>query len=207
MTIRGQEGKKAGRQARILLRKIHSVYRLLFTVYYLLFAICFSLTSSVYSAETKSKPLPIGSVQNLTPIKLSQPVAKTAVTTKTTAVIKSTAVTAVTVPKPLPTEPQAIQFSDCNKIFKIDSQKLFYLTLASINANKFNIDEIQTKSGYILFTAAQKQFLATVVTIDAKTSLLKITPCNNTYYFPIGIVQNVFKYIDLNINLPIEKIG
>lgn len=107
-------------------------------------------------------------------------------------------------PQPSPVEPQPIDFLCCNKFFKMNSQRLFYLTLASINANRFKIDEIQTKCGYILFSVSQKQFLATIVTIDSKNSLLKITPCNNIYYFPIGIVQNMFKYIELNVNTPVS---
>lgn len=114
--------------------------------------------------------------------------------------------------QPLPVQPSAltpqpVDFSVCNKFFKIDSQKLFYLTLASVNANRFKIDEIQSKCGYVLFTVSQKQFLATVITVDSKNSMLKITPCNNVYYFPVGIVQNMFKYIELNINTPVAQLS
>lgn len=108
---------------------------------------------------------------------------------------------------PSPVQPQIVDFSSCNKFFKLDSQKLFYLTLASVNANRFRIDEIQSKSGYVVFTIAQKQFLASVINIDAQHSMLKVTPCNNVYYFPVGIVQNMFKYIELNINTPVEKLS
>lgn len=97
--------------------------------------------------------------------------------------------------------PQNVDFEYCNKIFNVDSERLFYLTIASINANKFRIDEIQTKSGYILFTAANKQFLANISELDSKRSLLKVTPANNIYYFPLGIVVNLFKYIELNTDL------
>ena len=110
-------------------------------------------------------------------------------------------------PQPAPVQPQPVDFALCNKVFKIDAQKLFYLTLAGVNANRFTIDEIQSKSGYILFTVAKRQYLASVATIDAKTSILKFTPCDNIYYFPVGIVQNMFKYIELNINTPIEKLS
>lgn len=102
--------------------------------------------------------------------------------------------------------PQSVSFENCYKYYKMDSQRLFYLTLAGVNANRFRIDEIQSKSGYVLFTIAKKQFLANVITIDSKNSLLKITPCDNTYFFPIGIVQNMFKYIELNVGTPIEKL-
>lgn len=106
-----------------------------------------------------------------------------------------------------PVQPQPVDFTVCYKFFKIDSQKLFYLSLAGVNANRFRIDEIQSKNGYILFTVAQKQFLASVITLDSKNSMLKITPCNNTYFFPVGIVQNMFKYIELNLNTSIEKLS
>ena len=105
-----------------------------------------------------------------------------------------------------PVQPLEVEIENCNKIFKTDCKKLFFLTLSSINANRFTIDEIQSKTGYIIFSVGQRQFLAIVITINAQNSLLKITPCNNDYNFPIGIVQNMFKYIELNIILPVEKL-
>ena len=96
--------------------------------------------------------------------------------------------------------PQEVAFSACTKTFDISAERLFYLAIASANANRFTIDEIQSKTGYILFTAAEKQFLASVVKKDANHSMLKITPTNNVYHFPPGVVSNFFKYIELNIN-------
>lgn len=102
--------------------------------------------------------------------------------------------------------PQMISFQKCTKIFPIDSEKLFFLALSSINANKFTIDEIQSKSGYILFSVLKKQFLLSVANVDKKNAIVKITPANNNYYFPEGIVSNIFKYIDLNTDIEITKI-
>ncbi|MBR1908163.1 hypothetical protein IJ818_04420 [bacterium] len=102
--------------------------------------------------------------------------------------------------------PQVISFQKCTKIFPVESEKLFYLSLASINANKFTINEIQSKSGYILFSVMQKQFLLSIATVDKKNSIAKITPANNNYYFPEGIVTNIFKYIDLNTDTEVSKI-
>lgn len=104
-------------------------------------------------------------------------------------------------------QPQQVDFGACNKRFRLDGQKLFYLTLAGISANHFEIQEIQSKSGYVLFCANQKQFLASVIPIDSKTSLLKITPCSNIYNFSIGIVQNMFRYIELNAGTPIDVLS
>lgn len=112
-----------------------------------------------------------------------------------------------TAPAPSSIQPQPVDFKVCYKFFRMDSQRLFYLTLASVNANRFEIDEIQSKSGYVLFAVGKRHFLASVINIDSKNSMLKVTPCNNIYYFPVGIVQNMFKYIELNTNTPVEKLS
>ena len=103
------------------------------------------------------------------------------------------------------TVPQNIMFQNCTKIFAVNKEKLFYLTLASLSANRFTIDEIQTTNGYIIFTVNRNKYLATVASVDSANSILKITPCNNVYNFPPGILLNTFKYIDLNLNTEIKS--
>ena len=95
---------------------------------------------------------------------------------------------------------QNVKYETCTKVFNTDHGSLFHLAIAAINANRFTIDEIQSKSGYILFTAVNKQFLATVVNVNTNQGMLKITPVDNNYFFQPGIVLNVFKYIELNLN-------
>lgn len=95
--------------------------------------------------------------------------------------------------------PQTVDFNICTKNYSMSAEKLFYLSIASANANRFVIEEIQSKTGYILFTAAGKQYLVSVIKIDDNCTQLKITPTNNDYYFAPGIVLNFFKYIDLNL--------
>lgn len=105
--------------------------------------------------------------------------------------------------------PQNMAFDDCTKEYNMNQEKLYYLTIAAINENRFEIEELQSKTGYILFKAVNKEFLATVVKLGINKSMLKITPTNNNYYFAPGIVLNIFKYIDLNLNeniTPIKKI-
>ncbi len=100
---------------------------------------------------------------------------------------------------------QNVPFEYCTKIFNTDADSLFYLTIAGINANRFRIDELQSKTGYILFSAVNKEFLASIIKIDNKHSLLKVTPTNNIYYFQPGIVLNLFKYIEINyMEKPVE---
>ena len=102
------------------------------------------------------------------------------------------------------TQPQSITFEACTKMFAVNKEKLFYLTLGAINANRFSVEEIQTKRGYIIFTAANNKYLATIAGIDATNSILKITPCNNVYFFPPGILLGMYKYIELNLNTEIK---
>lgn len=103
--------------------------------------------------------------------------------------------------------PQNVSFEQCYKAFDIPQEKLYYLSLAAINANRFDINEMQSKTGYIVFTAVNREFLASIIKLDKNRSMLKITPTNNVYYFPPGIVYNFFRYIDLNLAAPIEKIS
>lgn len=99
---------------------------------------------------------------------------------------------------------QNVKPQDCIKVFNIDNVHLLYLTISAINANKFRIDEIQSRSGYILFTAVGKQFLASISNVNTNQGMLRITPVDDNYYFQPGIVSNIFKFIDLNLKTKIE---
>lgn len=94
---------------------------------------------------------------------------------------------------------QNINFENCTKVFNTDNVSLFYLTIAAINANRFNVDEIQSQSGYVLFTAVNKQFIASVSNVNTNQGMLRITPADGNYYFQPGIVLNIFKYVELNL--------
>ena len=139
------------------------------------------------------------------------PVAKTPVVSKPVSVgsktqLKGAVASVPSISSVPPVQPQPVDFGNCSKVFKLNSEKLLFLALAGVNANRFKIDEFQSKSGYVLFTAAKRQYLASVIRIDNQNTMLKIIPCDNIYYFPIGIVQNMFKYVELNIATPVEKL-
>ena len=102
------------------------------------------------------------------------------------------------------TQPHQVAFSACTKMFPLNKEKLYYLTLSAITANKFSIDEIQTQNGYIIFSAANNKYLATVAEIDPDNAILKITPCNDIYIFPPGVLIGMFKYIEMNLNADIR---
>ncbi len=95
---------------------------------------------------------------------------------------------------------QNIPYENCYKVFNTDNNTLFFLTLAAINANRFDVKEIQSRSGYIMFDAVNKPFLATVVNVNKNQGMLRITPVDGNYYFQPGIVLNIFKFIELNVD-------
>lgn len=102
--------------------------------------------------------------------------------------------------------PQNVDFKLCTRTYIMSEEKMFYVAIAAIKANNFEVDEIQSKTGYILFTAGGKQYLASVVKTDSTHTQLKITPINNNYFFAPGIVLNVFRYIDLNGATPLVEL-
>lgn len=103
--------------------------------------------------------------------------------------------------------PQNVEFKLCTRTYIITPEKLFYMAIAAAKENRFTVDEIQSKTGYILFTAAGKQYLASVLKVDDTHSMIKITPVNNNYFFAPGIVLNFFRYIDLNGATPIVPLN
>ena len=99
-----------------------------------------------------------------------------------------------TTPPAIPTVNQ----TECIKYFILPYDKLFFLTEAGICRCNYKIEEIQTDGGYIVFSAGQYKFLATVSYFSKNSAVIKISPCNNDYTFPVVIVKNIFKYIELN---------
>ena len=71
------------------------------------------------------------------------------------------------------------------KYLKFNKISYFIIGFEGLSFNactKFSIDEIQTQNGYIIFSAANNKYLATIAGIDADNSILKITPCNEIYF-------------------------
>ena len=74
------------------------------------------------------------------------------------------------------------------------------IILIMLNANRFNVKEIQSKSGYILFEAVNKPFMAMVSNVNKNQGMLRITPADGSYFFQPGIVLNIFKFVELNVD-------
>ncbi len=107
--------------------------------------------------------------------------------------------------EPVPAPPQIedptkiiAKYSDCVRIFAIPAQNLFYLTLAAVNANNYNVVEMQSQTPTFIFKAYNKEFVVIISAKDSKNCYMKILPSDNIYNFSLSFVLKIFDYIDLN---------
>lgn len=112
----------------------------------------------------------------------------------------------VTMPQEKPNTLVYTNYRDCIKLYKLPFDKLYFIALSSVNANKYEIVEMQSRNGYIIFKAENKEFLLTVLQKDKDYSFIKLTPCDNNYYFPSNIPQNIFNQIASQFNTEIKEI-
>ena len=94
-----------------------------------------------------------------------------------------------------------LELSDCTKTFPVGFEKLYYLTLAGVNDCNYNIDEVQSKNGYVVFNTGGRKFLAAVIYVSSSKSMLRITPYNGNYEFDGAIPQNLFNYVIYSENI------
>ena len=96
---------------------------------------------------------------------------------------------------------------ECYKIYPQDADNLFMASLNVLNSsNKFEIVEIQTKNGYILFSINSKYYLLTVTRRFKNQSEVKILPQNSDYSQGSTIAVSVFNLLDEEIKKPMEQI-
>lgn len=107
---------------------------------------------------------------------------------------------------PLNTAKVVSSSSDFAKSYKTSSENLLYLLLAAINEHNYSIEEIQFKTGSVLFKAYTKEFIASVSAKDGYNSFIKIIPADNNYNFSPVLLQKLHTYIELNNNISFQKI-
>lgn len=95
--------------------------------------------------------------------------------------------------------------TNCNKNYPISADNLYMLTLSTLNSQgQYEVVEMQSKSGYIMFLAANKKsYVATISKEGTTSSNIKILPANSDFSNGTAIQKAVFDLIDLNIkNIP-----
>lgn len=99
--------------------------------------------------------------------------------------------------------PNPIDFA---KSYKTTSENLLYLLLSAINEHNYSIEEIQFKTGSVLFKAYTKEFIASVSAQDGYNSFIKIIPADNNYNFSPSLIEKLHTYIELNNEINFKKV-
>ncbi|MGN0197622.1 MAG: hypothetical protein ACI4B8_06470 [Candidatus Gastranaerophilaceae bacterium] len=88
--------------------------------------------------------------------------------------------------------------SQCSDTIGMNSEQLFYLTLAALNKMNYKITEVQSKTGTVLFQAYSREFLITIADKGANSTFIKILPADSNYSFSPALVQNIFGFLKAN---------
>lgn len=88
--------------------------------------------------------------------------------------------------------------SECCETINMNSEQLFYLTLAALNKMNYKIKEVQSKTGTVLFQAASREFLVTIANQDGNHTFIKILPADSNYAFSPVMIQSIFSFLKSN---------
>lgn len=90
--------------------------------------------------------------------------------------------------------------SECYKIFSQNPDTLFMSAISAINSSsKFNLSEIQSKNGYILFSYGSKFYLLTLTKKYQNHTEIKILPQNSNYSDDNEVAKMLFSLIDYQL--------
>ncbi len=81
------------------------------------------------------------------------------------------------------------------KVYNKSSETVYLEAFSAISSSKFEILELQSQSGYIIFRFNKKEYLLTVVK-DGGGSLVKIVPEDMDYASSLGVFDTIFKALD-----------
>ena len=96
---------------------------------------------------------------------------------------------------------------ECYKIYPVDADNLFMASLNVLSSNnKYEISELQTKNGYILFLTGSKYYLLTVTKRYKNQSEVKILPQNSDFSQGSTVATAIFDSLNEEIKRPMELI-
>ena len=97
----------------------------------------------------------------------------------------------------------AFVLDDCYKIFSYDADDVFMSAINAINSSsEYEISEIQSRNGYILFLRGSKYYLLTVTKRYSKQTEVKILPQNSDFSQGNIIATQIFAMIDTQLKKP-----
>ena len=102
----------------------------------------------------------------------------------------------------------AFNLNECYKIYSYDADILYMNALSVLNsASKYNIVEMQSKNGYVLFTYGAKYHLLTLTKRYKNQTEIKILPQNSDYNNGCAVAKEVFATLDNRLKAqPMELI-
>lgn len=96
---------------------------------------------------------------------------------------------------------------ECYKLYPYEADSLFMAALSAIsNDPNYELAEIQTKNGYILFLADSKYYLLTLTKRYKNQTEIKILPQNSDYSNITAVTSNVFNLINQEVLKPMELV-
>jgi hypothetical protein len=98
-------------------------------------------------------------------------------------------------------EKQRTTLKQCSETVNINSEQLFYITLTALNKLNYQISEVQSKTGTVIFRAADKEFVVTIANMGGDNTFIKILPTDSNYNFSPSIIQNVFYFVKANASV------
>lgn len=102
----------------------------------------------------------------------------------------------------------AFSLNECYKIYPYDADILYMSALSAINSDsKYNISELQSKNGYILFTHGAKYYLLTLTKRYKNQTEIKILPQNSDYSEGCQAAKEIFTILDNRLKFqPMESV-
>ncbi len=92
----------------------------------------------------------------------------------------------------------ATYLDDSSKNFGVSADNMYLTSLSILNDLNYEIIEMQSKSGYILFRTGAKDYIMTVTALTPVTSNIKILPANSVYSTGTDIQKIIFEKLETN---------
>lgn len=105
----------------------------------------------------------------------------------------------------LPVFSESAPLEKCFKSYSKGADDIYMLSISAINLNKYDILEMQSKSGYILFRAFSKDYLLSVSNKTSGSSV-KIVPANSNFSGGTGVQDSIFTTLDMTVASGFKKV-
>lgn len=92
----------------------------------------------------------------------------------------------------------ATYLDDSTKNFGVSADNMYLTSLSILNDLNYEIIEMQSKSGYILFRTGAKDYIMTVTALTPVTSNIKILPANSVYSTGTAVQKTIFEKLEAN---------